>query len=402
MNDKPPVIMFIDDEPHNLAVFEAALPDTWDVRVFGSAMTAVEQLESLQPSVIISDQRMPGMKGVKLLELASKLSPNSVRILVTGYTDEDLVIESVRAAKIFDYIRKPWDVDELVKRLEAGIEYNNLVKQRQRLEAELKAREAELRERNEELTRKSLQLERSLTQLEETSRELTCWVPPVVTWLAKSKVSFPVKKDLAVVAIDIIGSGYIHGLSIGHKSLRTLALDEFTILVLKHGGFVESTEGDAAYANFGLGDRTSRPCDAALAVANEFRAALRGIARHHHQTIECGIALHFAPECEANISEMQVSTTQGPFVHKRFYTSSADIDLVHRMEKLVHSLPGSNIIFSQSFADRLSQRPDKPVLQLGAHTFKGQAKPVDLLLIKSSEATIEHVDALRSLLPKAA
>jgi class 3 adenylate cyclase len=205
-----------------------------------------------------------------------------------------------------------------------------------------------------------------------------------VTWFAKNKVSFPVKKNLAVMAIDIIGSGAIHGLSVGQKSLRALALEEFGMLVLKHGGFVENTEGDAAYANFGLSERTTRPCDAALAVANEFRAALRGIASHHRQTIECGIGLHFAPQCEANVSEYNVNTPQGVVVQKRFYTSSSDIDLVHRMEKHVHKLPGSNIVFTRDFLERLDGPPDKPFYSLGHHLFKGQRSPVELLLIKSA------------------
>lgn len=389
-----PVIVFVDDEPHNLAVFEAALPETWDVKVFDNPLAAVDQIEKLKPSVIVSDQRMPGMKGVKFLELAGKLCPNSVRILVTGYTDEDLIIESVRAAKIFDYIRKPWDPDELVKRLEAAIEFHRITCDREELEQKLKESERELKERNIELTHKTLELQRSMMQLEETSRELTSWVPPVVTYFAKNKVAFPVKRDLAVLVIDIIGSGAIHGRTVGQKSLKALALEEFAMLVLKHGGFIESTEGDAAYANFGLLEKTTRPCDAAIAVANEFRAALKGIASHHQQTIECGIALHFAPEAEANISEYTVSTPQGVVVQKRFYTSSSHIDLVHRMEKLVHILPGSNIVFSESFLTRLSSAPDKMVYDLGSHLFKGQKEAVALRLIKSSLASDTDVLAI--------
>lgn len=392
---KKPLILFVDDEPNNLVVFEAAIPPEWEVRVFDNPLSAVEQIEELKPNVIVSDQRMAGMKGVKLLELASRLSPNSVRILVTGYTDEDLIIESVRAAKIFDYIRKPWEVDELVRRLKIAIDHNELTIKRENLEKELKEREHQLQTQNIELVRKSLELERSLIALEETSRELSCWVPPVVSWIAKSKKSFPIRRDLAVLTIDIIGSGSFHGMTIGSKSLRAVALEEFAILVLKHGGLVESTEGDSAYANFGLTDRTTRPCDAAIAVANEFRAALLGIASHHQQTIECGIGLHFAPDCEANVSEYHVSTAEGVIVQKRFYTSSADVDLVHRMEKHVHQLPGSNIIMSGDFISRLSTKPSFPLFPLGSQIFKGQQRPVELFLMKSFYVNDEHIKELR-------
>ena len=382
-----PVIMFVDDEPHNLAVFEASMPEGWEVHIFDNPLSAMEQISVLRPNVIVSDQRMPGMKGVKFLELGSQLSPGSVRILVTGYSDEDLIIESVRSAKVFDYIRKPWDVDELVKRLQAGVQHSELTAQREILETELKAREAELQLRNNELVMKGFELERSLNQLQETSRELSCWVPPIVGWLAKSKTSFPIQRDLALLAIDIIGSGGAHGKTIGQKPLRALALEEFAILVMKHGGFLESTEGDAAYANFGLVENNGRLCDAALAVANEFRAALKSIATHHHETIECGIGLHFAKNVDANVTVLNVSTPQGPIVQKHFYTASPDIDLVHRMEKHVHQLPGSNIIMSQAFVENLS-RPSEPVpIPIGVHLFKGQVTPANLYIIKSSYAS---------------
>lgn len=391
-----PTIMFVDDEPHNLAVFEAALPEAWDVKVFDSPLTAIEKVDELKPAIIVSDQRMPGMKGVKFLELAGKLNPAAVRILVTGYTDEDLIIESVRAAKIFDYIRKPWDVEELVKRLEAALAHHNAVIQKEVAQAELARRERELRNANAELTQVSLELERSLRSTEEMAKELACWVPPVVTWLAKSKAAFPLHKDLAVMAIDIVGSGAIHGKHIGNKKLHAQILEEFAMLVLKHGGYVENTEGDAAYANFGLNDRTERPCDAAYAVANEFRAALRGMSLHHQQTVECGIALAFAPNCEANISEYTVGTPQGVVVQKKFYTSSPDIDLVHRMEKFIHQVPGTNIVMTKDFVSRLSTPPMLPTHELGAHTFKGQSKATDLILIKSDQVKEEQLQVLKA------
>lgn len=396
MNDVKPVIMFVDDEPHNLAVFEAALPEGWEVKVFDSPLTAIEEVDRLKPAIIVSDQRMPGMKGVKFLELAGKLNPASVRILVTGYTDEDLIIESVRAAKIFDYIRKPWDVDELVKRLEAALDHHNAIQEREKAERELRQRERELRNANAELTQVSLELERTLKSTEEMAKELACWVPPVVTWLAKSKAAFPLHKDLAVMAIDIVGSGAIHGKHIGNKKLHAQILEEFAMLVLKHGGYVENTEGDAAYANFGLSERTERPCDAAYAVANEFRAALRGMSLHHQETVECGIALHFAPNCEANISEYTVGTPQGVVVQKKFYTSSPDIDLVHRMEKFIHQIPGTNIVMSKEFVSRLSTPPMLTQYELGSHTFKGQSKPVELILIKSDQVQEDQLQVLKA------
>ncbi|HVK62338.1 MAG TPA: hypothetical protein VM432_12340, partial [Bdellovibrionales bacterium] len=236
--------------------------------------------------------------------------------------------------------------------------------------------------------------------LQQLGTELACWVPPAVTWFAENQTKFPVKKDLAVMAIDIIDSGKIHGIKVGQKSLRSFVMEQFSMLVLKHGGYVESVEGDASYANFGLSHHTDRPCDAALAVAHEFRAALRGIASHHGQTIECGIGLHFAPQTEANISETHVSTAHGVVVQKNFYTSSTHIDLVHRMEKFVHKIPGSNIVFTRTFLEQLGTPPEREFESIGEHLFKGQTAPVELLLIRSM--LVKDADLTQLLSPAAA
>ena len=120
---KNPVIIYVDDEPRNLAVFEASMPDNWDIHIFDNPIEACKEFEILNPTLVLSDQRMPGMSGVEVLEEARKKCPDAIRIIVTGYSDEDLVIESVRKAKIYDYIRKPWDVDELEHRLLNAIDF---------------------------------------------------------------------------------------------------------------------------------------------------------------------------------------------------------------------------------------------------------------------------------------
>jgi DNA-binding NtrC family response regulator len=118
-----PVIFYIDDEPHNLTVFEASMPDEWEICVFDNPMAAIDQLDIKKPWVVVSDQRMPSMTGVQFLEIVKKILPDSLRIIVTGYSDEELVVESVRKAQVFDYLKKPWDLNELISGLKRAIEY---------------------------------------------------------------------------------------------------------------------------------------------------------------------------------------------------------------------------------------------------------------------------------------
>lgn len=106
-------VVYVDDEPHNLTVFEAALTESWQIFTFDKPEEALARVKEIDPAIIVSDQRMPSTKGAVFLEKCKKLCPLSVRIIVTGYSDEDLVIESVRRAQVFDYIRKPWDMEDL-------------------------------------------------------------------------------------------------------------------------------------------------------------------------------------------------------------------------------------------------------------------------------------------------
>src|SRR4051794_17150816 len=102
-----PIVFYVDDEPNNLTVFEAIFPSEWEIRTFENPFEALKALETCVPWVIVSDQRMKQTNGVEFLHLAQRLQPDSIRILTTGYSDEQLVVESVKKAQIYDYIRKP-------------------------------------------------------------------------------------------------------------------------------------------------------------------------------------------------------------------------------------------------------------------------------------------------------
>lgn len=398
MSSQQPTIVYVDDEPHNLVVFEAAVPDTWKVVTFDNPVSALQKLEELVPSVIVSDQRMPGMMGVQFLELASKIRPNAVRIMATGYSDEDLIVESVRKAHIFDYIRKPWDVEDLTASLSRALDFYSANEESRRLQIELLQREKELTDRNSHLVTVLKELEDSKRAEQEMRRELESWVPPfILQALQKKNIQFPVIRDLVGITFDIIQSSRLHDLALTGKPLRAQILQLFSEAIIRHGGWRESSAGDSAYGHFGLFNENQNPADAALAVAREFRVALRNLSQLNSVQVECGIALHTAKDCVVDIHSVQLQTPQGPVAQKTFDTAGADVDLLHRMEKLVHSLPGSNIIMSKSFMDALKSSPNQFV-NIGAHLFAGQKQSVELYLITSD---LVNEQDLRDLISKA-
>ncbi len=105
--------MFVDDEPHVVQSLSLLFED-YDVVTATSGKEALEHFQRGNvPEVIVSDQRMPVMTGVELLRQVRAISPNTVRILLTGYSDLDAIIDSVNAGEIFRYVNKPWNSTKL-------------------------------------------------------------------------------------------------------------------------------------------------------------------------------------------------------------------------------------------------------------------------------------------------
>jgi putative two-component system response regulator len=84
-------------------------------------MKAVEILANTPVDVVISDQRMPEMTGLELMVRAKEIQPAAVRILMSGYSDIDIVIAAINEGRIYQYITKPWDNDRLVETVENAL-----------------------------------------------------------------------------------------------------------------------------------------------------------------------------------------------------------------------------------------------------------------------------------------
>ncbi|HZA51132.1 MAG TPA: ATP-binding protein [Myxococcaceae bacterium] len=121
--DEAPVVLYVDDEMINLRVFEANFRTRFNVVTAQSAAEALEVLSqrSAQVAVLISDQRMPGMSGVELLERARDAYPDIRRMLITAYSDMQAVMDAVNRGQVVRYFVKPWVKDDLAAALEDAI-----------------------------------------------------------------------------------------------------------------------------------------------------------------------------------------------------------------------------------------------------------------------------------------
>ncbi len=138
-------ILCVDDEPGNLEALERIFRSDYKVLKANSGIEALEVLKS-NPDIalILSDQRMPEMTGVEFLKKSMESHPNTIRMLLTGYTDIDSVIDAINSGQVYRYLTKPWDSVDLENTIKKGVE-------RYKLSSELYIKNKELKEALNEL-----------------------------------------------------------------------------------------------------------------------------------------------------------------------------------------------------------------------------------------------------------
>ena len=125
----PAKILFVDDESAVLAGYERALHRDFEVdTAVGGEQGLQAILENGPYAVVISDMRMPGMNGAQFLAKARKSAPDTVRMLLTGYTDLGAAMEAVNEGNIFRFLTKPCGKEILVPAINSGVEQNQLIR----------------------------------------------------------------------------------------------------------------------------------------------------------------------------------------------------------------------------------------------------------------------------------
>jgi len=108
-------ILFVDDEERILNALRSLFRRDYHVFTAINGAEALEFVTKFKPQVVVSDQRMREMTGIELLRQVREVSPNSVRMLLTGYSDLAAIVGSINEGEVFRYISKPWDNDDIQK-----------------------------------------------------------------------------------------------------------------------------------------------------------------------------------------------------------------------------------------------------------------------------------------------
>lgn len=107
-------ILIIDDELDNLQLLARTFRKKYHIFMASSGSEGLEILAKNQIDLIISDHKMPGMDGIEFFKRSIEVSPDSLRVLVTAYSDPSLLINAINTGKVHRYVKKPWDPNDLV------------------------------------------------------------------------------------------------------------------------------------------------------------------------------------------------------------------------------------------------------------------------------------------------
>lgn len=134
MSSRKPRILCVDDEIRILESFRRGLRNDFDVTTAEGGIPALKLIESEEPfEVILTDMRMPAMDGVEFLTQAARKAPKSVRMMLTGYADQQTAIQAINDGRIFRFLSKPTPIPMLITALKDGVEQYRLITAEQEL-----------------------------------------------------------------------------------------------------------------------------------------------------------------------------------------------------------------------------------------------------------------------------
>ena len=126
-------ILIVDDEAANLRMLERLFRNQYQVVSAASGTEALELLRTHEVALIISDQRMPVMTGIEFLKRAAEMRPHVVRIILTGYTDVNALVEAINSGVVYKYVTKPWVNEDLLQTVTRALQHYETIKSQHEL-----------------------------------------------------------------------------------------------------------------------------------------------------------------------------------------------------------------------------------------------------------------------------
>jgi sigma-B regulation protein RsbU (phosphoserine phosphatase) len=172
-------ILYVDDEIDNLTVFNSAFRRHFKIHVASSAREGLEIMKQNDIQLVISDQRMPEMTGTEFLEKIIPEYPECIRVILTGFSDINAVIEAINNGRVYRYVTKPWEKEEMKIMIDNALETYNLKQQNKKLIEDLLEANKTLEQKVIDRTLKIEQQNREIrTSIQYAGRIQNALMPP--------------------------------------------------------------------------------------------------------------------------------------------------------------------------------------------------------------------------------
>lgn len=241
-------VLFVDDEENVLKALERVFADEgYEIITASSGEEALRKLDGESVSLVISDQRMPGMQGVELLSRIKALSPHTIGILLTGYTDIKAAIVAINSGAVYKYIGKPWDDEQCRITVRRALEKYDVEQENRRLERKIRKQNEKLKELNKNLQRAKELLSVSLQRYVSTH---------LVERVLKSSAPLSLsgeKKNVTILISDIRNFTSLAENMPPEELVEFLNqyFEAMVEIVLENEGLLDKFMGDAVMALFG-------------------------------------------------------------------------------------------------------------------------------------------------------
>lgn len=168
-----PAVLFVDDEPNILTSLRRLFrKEDFQVYTAPGGEEGLEILHSSPVPVVISDYRMPAMNGVAFLAQVKQLLPDSVRVILSGFADAQVIVDAINKGEVFRFHPKPWDDQELLITIRQCLEHYRLLCEHAQLSHQTRQQNEQLRQLNESLELAVAERTRSLVFSQEVLERL--------------------------------------------------------------------------------------------------------------------------------------------------------------------------------------------------------------------------------------
>ena len=290
MNNTKFNILYVDDEEQNLISFRATFRREYNVFTAISGKEGMDIMHNNDINIVITDQRMPEMTGIQFLEKTLPIFPNAIRMILTGFSDVEAIIEAINTGRVFRYITKPWDEQELRMTIENARQIFNLQHKNRNLVTEL---------------------QQKLEEQEKTLVLFKRYVPEPIVNRTLTQTGASIfegeSRDVAVLFCDIRGFTPLSE-RLEPKEVVCFLNDYYTLMgraIKKHNGNVTQFVGDEIFATFGAPLLQENNEEHAVFAAIEMMETLTELNNKYHEKfkhdIQMGIGINYGEVVVGNV-----------------------------------------------------------------------------------------------------